>query len=158
MIFDSQEFQLEQVADLDHLFRVWPFLLSGLEELNGTLKSGEVSSEEFFLTHADVVTNRREGVVLKVNSKNGKELAYITAFDNTGKHKIERSLLVYAIYSNRKSNTASRFARESLEKWAREHGFDWLHAYMGRTSGSSTQWARRFHGFQLEKYFYTKKI
>ena len=155
---NEQQFQLEHVKSLDHLIQVWPFFLSGLEELNKTLKRGAVPSDEFFLNHVDVVTGNRDGVVLKVNSVNGKPLAYVSGFENTGKHKKERSLLAYAIYSNRKNAFASRFAAYHLEKWAKENGFKWLHAYTGRTSGSAIQWVKRFHGFELDKYFFVKEL
>lgn len=153
-----QDFQLEYVESLEHLIKVWPFFLSGLDELNATVKRNPVSVDEFFLTHVDIVTGQRDGVVLKVNSKNGKPLAYITGYDATGKFRKERSLLTYAIYSNRKATYASRYAAQEFEKWARERGYSWLHAYTGRTNGSTIQWVKRFHGFELDKLFFVKKI
>ena len=83
----------------------------------------------------------------------------MTGFEDTPQHRTtERSVLAYAIYSNRKSAMASRYAAAEFEKWAKSEGFNFIHAYSGRTSGSAIKWAKQFHGLELEKLFLSKKI
>ncbi len=157
---NESDFMLKQVDSLEMLVAHWAFFLEGLELLNQTVKTEDeqVSQNAFLLTHVSIATGQKEGVIYLVHSKNDKPLGFITGFNDTAPYKEQKSLLVYALYSNRKSATASRFAGLSIERWAKANGFSKLHAFSGRTSGSAVQWASRFHGFTFSKLFLTKDI
>lgn len=152
------DFQRVQIKTWDQLNEAWPFLLEGLVELNKTAKDSPVSPVNFHRVHSDIVTGVAHGVIFLINSKNGKPLCFITGIDASSRYRDTRELLVYAIYSNRKSATASRYASRSVEFWAKGQGYDELIANSYRLSGSMAEWAQRFHGFVRYKVTFRKKL
>lgn len=139
----------------------WAFFKEGLSRLNdiGTSRNRDVSPETLLRVLMDCVIEKQDSaLVYIVRSKNGKPLSYIIGFDNTNPYHNDKTFLVYAIYSNRKSKTASRVAFNAVEKWARNEGYNEIQAFSPRTSGAFFRLVRRFFGMDLEMTFFSKKL
>lgn len=154
----SDQLQAIPVTDYRDLINHWPLFMEGLEELNGTVKQRPVSPEKFFCVHLDIVAGKVPGVVFRVTSKNDKPLGFITALDDSSRYRDELSVLVYAIYSNNKSQAMPRFAFAQVETWAKERGYNEIHALSARTSGASIRWCKFKFGLSLSKLFFSKRL
>lgn len=136
----------------------WPFLLEGLDNLNGTVKDRTVAKECFLRVHLDVACGKMNGRVIVMTSKNDKPLGFVTAYETTSDYRPERVLWVYAIYSNDKKPGAAKLLFGYLESWAKTEGFQEIQSQSGRTSGASIRWCRAQFGLSLSKLVFSKTI
>jgi len=161
MISNVEGLLVQRVTTYGGVLDNWPFFLEGLGRLNDivTTKSDAVDAGTLLRFLLDCVVGRpTESAIYIVSSKNGKPLSYIIAADNSDTYHKTKSLLVYAIYSNKKSKTASRIAFDTVERWAKMSGYEEIQAYSPRASGAFLRFVKRFFGMSFKLTFLSKKI
>ena len=148
-----------EVDSLAAVTEQWPFLVSGLDELNETCVNGErVSESAFFrvVIHTMALPNDRGRVTVLAN-KNNEPLAFGIVFENTERF-CKRSAIVYAVYSNHKCPTAVDELRDEAERWARHYGYEELHAVSRRINGATFRIFEKRWGFRRTAVIFKKDL
>jgi hypothetical protein len=149
-----------EVKSVDSLLKYWPFLQEGLRSLNKIATTvAPVSKETLFQICVDVATNHDLGrLVIVLDASTQEPVAYNIVIDNTNKYYKTPTLLVYAIYSNGKRPSASRFGLKHSEKWAKEQGYTEMHGYSQRITGAAVRLFETKFGYNKHSLFLTKKL
>lgn len=147
------------IDDIEKVTTYWPFLVSGLAELNKTCTNGDsVSEDAFFKIVLSVVSRgKKNGRVTVLLNKNDNPLAYGIIFDNTEPF-CKRSAVVYAVYSNKQCPTAVEELQAEAEQWATSMGFFELHAVSRRMNGSTIHLFERVWGFKRVAIVFKKEL
>lgn len=118
------------------VIKFWSFFQEGLLVLNRLLDA-TVSNETLFRVVNDIVVAPPEaGKVLVITDKAGTPVFYIVVFDNTSRYHKRQSALIYAAYSNNKVGGVTRYGLSIIEQWAKDNGYNELHAFSPRITGS----------------------
>jgi hypothetical protein len=122
-------FRVVEVKNLKTFQKFWPFLCEGLGALNKIATTvAPVDKDMLFQLCIDLVSDHSLGrIVVVMCATSNEPVSYNIVIDNSNKYSRISSALVYAIYSNGKRASASRFGLQHTEKWAREQGFTELH-------------------------------
>ena len=153
-------FRMVDVRGIDQLIRFWPFLLEGLTSLNAITSSSQVDKNTLFRVCVDVATlSEDDGMIAIVMDKSTNQpLSYTISFNNSHDYKKEKALLVYAIYSNRKSRTATRYGLNHVAEWAKSKGYDELHGNSPRITGAAVRLFENIFGFRKQALFLVRKL
>jgi len=161
-MINPEGFIVRRLKDYNEILEEWQFLLEGLDELNrvATKKRWEVSAETFLQVLLDcLIYNYENSYVSIIKSKNGKNLAYLVAMDVKEKYNKDKKILwVYAIYSNKKSQTAASYGFSVMEEWAVQQGFDELQGKTVKTSGAFLRLMRNRYGMRLSEILFAKEL
>lgn len=133
---------------------MWPFMLTGLEELRKPSKAREATTPTDFLATLMRIVTSHSGVIMVLTSKNNKPIGFVVA-----QQSVERcSIQLVAAFINDKCPDALMELRDALEEWSREHGFKEIRAYTRRINGSAMRWYEKRLGFQREFVGFVKTL
>lgn len=158
MIANPEHFRTIEVNTLDRLTKYWPFFLEGLGKLN-VLMPTQVSKEKLFKLLVDIVAGSFEAAkALVVLDCRSQPLFFIIAFDNTSVYRDNKSMLVFAAYSNKKSKRVARFGLECIEEWAKGLGYSEIQANSSRINGAGFRLFEQIFKFERRSVLFFKKL
>jgi hypothetical protein len=144
---------------VDKVISNWPFFVEGLGELNQIVEPvHEVNSETLLKVLCDTTNCANDGYTIIVRNPKGEPLQFVISFNNTTGYHTKRSLLVYATYSNRKDRGVHKFVIDWMCKWAKEQGYNELHAFSSRINGSGFRLFEKYFGFQRRMILFTRSL
>ncbi len=158
---DSVEFfRMVDVRSIDTLMKYWSFIKEGLGSLNKISASSSVDVNILFKVCVDIVCadSKLGKVAIVLDKNNGEPLSYTISFENTCSYSTCRSLMVYAIYSNRKSRTATRWGLNWVADWAKKEGYKEMHGESPRVTGAAVRLFENIFGFRKHSLFLKRSL
>ena len=151
--------QIKPINTFELFTEYWPFLLDGLKVLRATIGGNQpdLTSEEFFKMLLMMALEKERGVILLLESKNGKPLGYIAIHDITGYFAAKR-VNVYAIYSNSKCASTLSELNIAGRKWGKTNGYKYVQAASFRFTGAAQRLFERKLGLKQRFIVYESEV
>lgn len=149
---------IDRIDTCQALTDAWPLFAEGLENLNDFRRTNANLQVDHFFKVVCRVVKQREGLVLRVLSKNEKPLGFGVAYGCSTEIYPERICHIYAVYSNGKNSKAISDLLTSCQEWAQKMGFKELQACSSRFSGATFRWFEAKHGFKRAQITFKKEL